>query len=76
MSRIVRFGWLGGRGRQGRTYAAALRISDLEQEAQMDRFLRANWQRASGGLPPADHDGSCSDWNCVTSGDMSLPIST
>ncbi len=27
-------------------------------------------------LPPADHDGSCTDWNCATSGDMSLPIST
>jgi hypothetical protein len=32
--------------------------------------------RAQAGLPPADHDGSCSDWNSATSGDMSLPIST
>jgi len=30
-------GGCGGRGRQDRTYAAALRISDLEKEAQMDR---------------------------------------
>jgi hypothetical protein len=54
--------------------AAALVISDRKGRAD-GSFLSANWQRAYG-VPSADHDVSCSDWNWSTSGHMSLPIST
>jgi len=55
--------------------AAVLRIGDLEKHAQMNVPARelAECERR---LSPADQDGSCSDWNCSTSGHMSSPIST
>jgi hypothetical protein len=32
--------------------------------------------RVRAGIPPAGHDGSCSDWNSAISDHMSLPSST